>query len=119
MVSRFSLDMRIESFPAAMREMSSRSSISRACVSALRLMASTPFFTASGSVVRFKTWAQPRIALSGVRSSWETAAMNDSRCRWASLNGDTSYQTTVAPMMLPSCFTIGPALQLTGSSDPS
>jgi hypothetical protein len=71
--------------PATMRDMSSRSSISRAWAYALRRIELTA--RAVRVVPRFPAWsmfAQARIGVSGVRSSCETVAKNASFARLAS-----------------------------------
>ena len=67
------------SLPELMRLMSSRSSMSCAWTRALRSMVSRPARSSSAlRLVMRSTWAQPRMAFSGVRSSCDSVARNSS-----------------------------------------
>ncbi len=108
----------ISSLPVMMREMSRMSSISWACALALRPMMSIAWRARSaGSVPASSICTQPRMALSGVRSSCDRVARKSSLSRLASsaearracsasLRGVTIMQT---PLMRtgrpPSCST--------------
>ena len=68
-----------------MRETSRMSEMSWVCARALRSMVSTArATTALSSGPPRRTWAQPTMALSGVRSSWDRVARNSSFIRFAS-----------------------------------
>ena len=70
--------------PLTMRETSSRSSMSCAIATALRWIVSSALFCrASSNFHEVSIFAQPRIAFSGVRSSWLTTARNSSFARLA------------------------------------
>ena len=85
------------SLPVMMRETSRRSSISWASTRVLRSMTSGPRRAPTASSVPDRSRrTQPRIAFSGVRSSWESVARNSSFARFASssLRRDSSRSRT-------------------------
>jgi hypothetical protein len=83
--------------PVESREMSMRSSTSRVCAAALRAMLATARASRSpSSEVCWRIWAQPTIALSGVRSSCETAARNSSFRRLASRSRTSSASRSIS-----------------------
>ena len=72
------------SLPVMMRETSSRSPMSWVCARTLRSMTSRPRWMDGGSRVPERSiTVQPRIGVSGVRSSWESVARNSSLARLA------------------------------------
>ena len=73
--------MSSRALPDWMRLMSSKSSMSCTCARALRSITSTACATSSGlasAPESLRMFAHPRMALSGVRSSWESVARNSS-----------------------------------------
>ena len=67
------------SLPVMIRDTSSSSSMIWFCAVALRMMVSTARVVSSGgSLPRWSRSAQPTIAVSGVRSSWDRVARNSS-----------------------------------------
>ncbi len=81
---RSTLSISRVSLPATMRLMSSRSEMSWACSRVLRATTSRPRCTSAGSpALRAISCVQPRMALSGVRSSCDTIATKSSFTRLA------------------------------------
>ena len=72
-----------DSFLLTMRDTSSTSSMRRACALAFRSMIASGRSSPSGCFLPRRMTVQPRIAFSGVLSSWETVAKNSSFARFA------------------------------------